>query len=389
MLRHRSTAASGPHPATYILFRPPCTPRDDELFTTDLELSQPRALNYKMSCPALLGTASRKLQPIDEDRFADSDVVESDCDSLHESTIDSTPVQENHGLSKKRSFLLVDVLDSVEGRSSAKRVATCDEIASTSTESIAINNGNHTPSIRRHKSDFDMLYSSSRRAAPGRQRIEESNRDRRVAMESLFENERQSSSRGRQPQLRSKKSLLALSLETKRASSPSKSRLDQIDTERVTSFDALLNQTQHYKSAATVQTALDQYQASSEDRLHDRKGIEVDLQQNPNGVANNFSVQTARLKVMPREQTRPTTGRPLRHAKSARDILQKYSVNRQDLDKMPPSKSTIREAPLVDDKDVFSEKKIDRAEKRAVKEASLRSGLRNLLGMKRMRKQRE
>ncbi len=127
------------HPATSILFKPP--PIQEEIFATEeFEQGKPRQLQYKISCPNLMGTASRCLQTVKEeikenveqnemikwngtDSYSSPDSLPSLLSSCTTSsstttvyTIDEIPrPMANKSPKKMRSFLLADIIETVEG----------------------------------------------------------------------------------------------------------------------------------------------------------------------------------------------------------------------------------------------------------------------------------
>lgn len=370
-----------PHPATFILFRPPSTPNDDEVFTSDLVTSSTRSLNYKKSCPALMGTASRRLERINEDLYDDEESSTSDENGSPVSYKDHFEPGAYHGgqtLSKKRSFLLVDVIDNLEGRPPPKKQDTHDSASVISTGSVEIA-GPQTRgrSLARHRSTFDLLYNSSKENAC-RPHSPPTNRTETISGElelGARRNMEPVPARGRQPGLRSKKSMIALSIERNRSTSPSKSRLNEMDTQQITSFDALFEDSNNNLKADPSLKPVDIGDSTALATMPALETASRPLERVP--IKRNFSRQTALLMQMPQE--RPTTkhARQLRHTKSAKDILQSYSPNRpQYSETCPDTNKKAQGTSAIPTKTEL------RASKRAAKQASLRDDLRSLLGMK-------
>ncbi|CCG83013.1 protein of unknown function [Taphrina deformans PYCC 5710] len=363
-----------PHPSTYILFRPPASPLCDaeEVFHTDIELAQKRTLDYKKSCPALLGTASKQLARISETFDNASDAEEEEPGSEHEARNDAIQMFEQQPtttktLNKKRSFLLVDVIDNVEGRAAIKRQDPRDTSSLLSNDSIGIDTPRsvrrEARAIKRQKSDFDVLYANSKELVKSCRQFGDKSHENalidgngRMTIEPGFR-------KSGQAELRHRKSMITMSLRSNRSTSPSRTRLDRIDMEELTSFDKLLQEPHTFKTAPA-------------DTLLDTKPLIVTsfasgppLKQIMK-LDHPFSHNTELLKQMPATKLNTRSCRKLRHSKSAKEVLQKYST------KKVPNPRTNMKAELPPSPGT------DHAAKESVsKKSSIRSGLRHLLGL--------
>lgn len=291
----------------------------------------PRLLKHKLSCPAIVSSwlsTNTDLGAVSEEPSIE---IPSDSLTALQRAIEDDSIYlttQTPKLSKKRSFLLGDVLDDLEGRP-PKRRDTRSTTAQSPAGAIDLQASAYGSArrLKRQASDFDLLYGSARSGVVSVEQPEETPIAHPV-LETLPSTTEDWPARGRQ--LRSKKSMIAMSLERAKAISPSRHRLDQMDTQHFTSFDALLEIPAGFKGDLCGPT----------------------LHKDP-PAAISFDLTTN-----PARQLRETSGNVprLRHVKSAKDILQKYS-NRSP----PPPK-----------RDVGTVK--------AARETALRRGLRDLLG---------
>lgn len=171
--RFPALQSNGTHPATYILVPGPVeTLNDDEVFTTDLDTTASLRPDLRKSCPMLNMTASRTLQRITEDLDVQKEAsdaeseLEQSCASPEAWNEGGLPVQSSMivkgQISRKRSFLLADIIDDVEGRRPNKR----GDNRQKSRDPHSMNSSEaRSRSLRHQKSDFDVLYASARHSA--------------------------------------------------------------------------------------------------------------------------------------------------------------------------------------------------------------------------------
>lgn len=392
------------HPANYILFPVPATPicdEEDEVFFSEIQGTCPPSLKYKQSCPALLGTASKRLERIAEDRQAratsesDEGMPPSSSPSNFEDSIvkyTNHSQVNGHALAKKRSFLLVDVLESVEGRRPVKRqdLHNTNEALPTGSDRMVSRYRSHRPSggVKKQQCEFDIRYTSAQSQSTVSSKSTETPKqdcssgsptslDFDVKQGVSRTDTAHDSDRGRSGRLRPAKSMISISLERARSTSPCKTRLDLIDTARITSFDTLL-QTDLSCKGAILEPPVDQ-STSTILRFESQQGVykgRPDVASVDFGSTSrvDFSRNTELLKQIPPNIVPPARPRRLRHAKSAKDVLQKYVASKPDGD--APKVST---GPAASGIGEVGQRKED---KRRAKQVSLRDGLRNLLGLK-------
>jgi hypothetical protein len=328
---------------------------DEGVFPLELDDQiKSRQISVRPSCPVLSGTASRLFAEEDTNakqltaspslgagNMADmrasihGSVQTSDRSTLGPLDCLQPPAR---NLNRKRSILLADVIDDVEGRQPRKRLATQmkspSALSATSASSIAIARVRRSPRILRPKaSQFDLLYQSSKQQSFSSQKplvMTQPTSDTPSSFEyDLALGKRPIAQldppRGRT--LRPCTSLLTLRVQDARSASPAKRRLEDIDTRHITSFDSLLR-------PATL--------AADEQAMPDASPNRPDL------PATNPNFRNAKLLLdlpeAPRDPTRFTgVQRRLRHTKSAKDILRRYVEPRQTpLPQSKPSSNISR-----------------------------------------------
>ncbi|ORY74111.1 hypothetical protein BCR37DRAFT_384539 [Protomyces lactucae-debilis] len=301
---------------------------NEPVFPVDLDDVKPvRRLNYKQSCPALMGTASRLFAEQPECQMETQELP--DLRSLmhsEERAIQSRSPLESldcmqppiRTLRNKRSILLADIIDDVEGRPPRKRLdqrrGTASIASAVSVDSIDIVSGPPGPQPLRPKaSQFDLLYQSSKAlSSSAREKpVSSSSRDQKPPEDLIIERQIPSAQleprRGRA--LRPAVSLLSMRVAGGRSASPAKRRLEDIDTGHITSFDALLPPVAPEGSDAT---------------MHDASPPDTQMRR-----SMRFARNTKLLMELPPSVTNMPPRR-LRHAKSAKDILRKYAEPRQE-----------------------------------------------------------
>jgi hypothetical protein len=277
-------------------------------------------------------------------------------------------------LSKKRSFLLVDVLEDIEGTRDHKRQDTHETCSTRSTDSIEINVSSNKSlrQIRRQRSDFDVLYANSRSQQSAQTTLSDHDFGQSVQLQSSssiqpLEGTPHALSKRNSPKqrLRSKKSMIALSLE-RLGTNICKSRLDGIDTNEITSFDTVLQKDCDLK-AEPAGVCLDTTVSRSPLALANHRINLNPLEAHPS--EHIFARNTELLKQLPDTTTKSRrVKRPLRYAKSAKDILERYKTDSR--------RSEYTSSGQKDEATQDFDGKRSKAE-------TLRGNLRSLLGLKR------
>lgn len=335
--------------------------------------------NY--STPRTSNLDVRHLSSVEDDsEFFDSDhKLLALQNALEDDAIYLTSENEPR-LSKKRSFLLMDVLDEVEGRPGKRQELSCPQVTVTprkTDSSLSIHAYSGGRKLKRQMSDFDVLYASAKSRKLDREEktplqtgvVRPVDKHAESELAALAGPIEEWPSRGRQ--LRPKRSMIAMSLERAKAISPSRHRLDELDTNKITSFDALLEIPVGFK-AEPCSPALVREAAPL--KSHDVSGSKVDFEMD----ATSSSAQCGAKERERRALASFTRNNRLRHVKSAKDILQKYSTSSSH---PPPPLSRSNLKLTGEEKDACGD--MGQSPKRVTREMTLRNSLRGLLGLRR------
>lgn len=367
-----------PHPSTYILLPDVETCRDDEVFIADVGNIRPRTLNYQKSCPALTGTASGRLRSSwEESNVSAVSTLSTSISDSHGSNVYSNknyPPRLNNNqkrLTKKRSFLLTDILDDMEGRPPAKRID--------KSQSIEVPNHRASGFVSTQES-YEGHEHNQGHGCNALCDVLENDESRQACTNQTEQDVCKIStpSRGRSRQLRSRKSIVAMSIDRARALSPSGTRLDAMELDQITSFDAFFDSSQGFKAeAAATKTA---FCASAVLSHGDAAQCKTANDQRQFSRKRNFSSNTRRLQQMPLETDVRTTCQQLRHAKSAKDILHVFDRDSRASDSAHETRVLRTSAPgNANIKQNDRNSSYTCAKKRLDKENYLRDGLRKLL----------